>query len=174
MLLPEDERNRARRIPRSRAILAAALALGAVVAAAANESPGSSAADRPAAEAATRAYRDAWLSNDPVAVMATLTPDAVLLPSGMEPIAGEAAIRAFWFPPDGPAPTVTAMEQTIDGVEGSGEVAVVRGHGSLTFSMKQEGREVVRSQRSTFLNVLRRQPGGVWKIAVRMWSDLRR
>jgi uncharacterized protein (TIGR02246 family) len=168
----EGENQRIRTAAGLPAILAAALTLGAG-AAAADEPPGLSAADRSSAEAATRAYRDAWLSNSPAAVMATLTTDAVLLPSGMEPISGEAAIRAFWFPSSRPATTVTEMEQTIEGVEGSGDVAVVRGHGSLTFSMEQDGREVVRSQRSTFLNVLRRQADGSWKIAMRMWSDLR-
>ena len=34
--------------------------------------------DRAAAEAATQAYREAWLSNDPQRIMSTLTPDAVL------------------------------------------------------------------------------------------------
>jgi ketosteroid isomerase-like protein len=169
----EEENRRARAAARGFLILAASLALGAG-AASAGELSGFSAADRSSAEAATRAYRDAWLSNRPAAVMATLTSDAVLLPSGMEPIRGEAAIRAFWFPSNRPATTVTAMEQTIEGVEGSGDVAVVHGRGSLTFSMKQDGREVVRSQRSTFLNVLRRQADGSWKIAIRMWSDLRR
>jgi ketosteroid isomerase-like protein len=168
----EGNGRRARRATRLAAILAVVLAIGAVRAAASGP-PRLSTADRSAAEAATLAYRDAWLANSPAAVMATLTPDAVLLPSGMEPIAGEIAIRAFWFPADGPATTVTAMEQTVDGVEGSGDVAVVRGHGSLTFSIRGDGRDAVRSQGSTFVNVLRRQPDGSWKIAIRMWSDLR-
>ena len=54
----------------------------------------------PASEAAavrevTQEYRNAWLANDPARVMATLTPDAILLPSGMAPIDGAAAIRQF-------------------------------------------------------------------------------
>jgi len=128
---------------------------------------------RSAALAATLAYRDAWLSNRPEKVMATLTSDAVLLPSGMEPIAGAAAIRAFWWPAEGPATTVTAMEQTIDEIAGEGDLAIVRGHGSLTFTMRENGRETTRSQRSTFLNVVRRQADGSWKITHRMWSDLK-
>jgi ketosteroid isomerase-like protein len=128
---------------------------------------------RSAASAATVAYRDAWLSNRPDAVMATLTPDAVLLPSGMEPISGTAAIRAFWWPPDGPVTMITAMDQTIDEIAGEGDLAIVRGHGSLTFTMSQSGRETTRTQRSTFLNVVRRQGDGAWKITHRMWSDLK-
>jgi ketosteroid isomerase-like protein len=128
---------------------------------------------RSAASAATLAYRDAWLSNAPEKVMATLTADAVLLPSGMEPISGPAAIRAFWWPADGPATTITAMEQTIDEITGERDLAIVRGHGSLTFTMRQDGRETSRTQRSTFLNVVHRQSDGSWKITHRMWSDLK-
>lgn len=128
---------------------------------------------RSAAAAVTRAYRDAWIANDPAAVMATLTRDAVLLPSGLEPVSGEAAIRRFWWPPDGPVATITAMEQVIDEITGSGDIAVVRGHGSLTFLMKRNGKDEVRSQRSTFVNVVRRQGNGAWLMTHRMWSDLK-
>jgi len=128
---------------------------------------------RAGAVAVTQAYRDAWLANDSERVMATLTRDAVLLPSGLEPIAGEAAIRKFWWPGGGLATTVTAMEQTVDDVSGSCGVAIVRGHGSLTFRIRQDGKEELRTQRSTFLNFVRRQPDGSWRITHRMWSDLR-
>ncbi len=128
---------------------------------------------RSAVSAATLAYRDAWLSNAPEKVMATLTSDAILLPSGMEPISGAAAIRAFWWPAAGPSATITSMEQTIDEITGEGDFAIVRGHGSLTFTMSQDRQETTRTQRSTFLNVVRRQADGSWKITHRMWSDLK-
>jgi ketosteroid isomerase-like protein len=151
------------------AALAAAVVCGRNASARATLSPEA----RSAASAATLAYRDAWLSNAPEKVMATLTRDAVLLPSGMEPISGAAAIQAFWWPADGPATTITAMGQTIDEITGEGDLAIVRGHGSLTFTMRQDGRETTRTQRSTFLNVVRRQADGSWKITHRMWSDLK-
>jgi|RhiMetdeSRZDD1v2_1073273.scaffolds.fasta_scaffold07425_15 uncharacterized protein (TIGR02246 family) len=132
-----------------------------------------SAEARSAVSAATLAYRDAWLANAPEKVMATLSSDATLIPSGMEPISGAAAIRAFWWPAGGPATTITRMEQSIDDVSGEGDLAIVRGHGSLTFTMRQDGRETTRTQRSTFVNVIRRQPDGSWKITLRMWSDLK-
>ena len=49
--------------------------------------------DRAAVEAATQAYRTAWLTNDPDKVMATLTADAVISPSTLSPIKGADAIR---------------------------------------------------------------------------------
>jgi uncharacterized protein (TIGR02246 family) len=129
--------------------------------------------DHAAVSAATLAYRDAWLTNSPEAVMATLSADAVLLPSGMEPISGTESIRAFWWPAEGPPTKVTAMEQVIDDISGARDLAVVRGHGTLTFVMTVNGADQVRSQRSTFLNVLRRRADGSWVIAWRMWSDIR-
>ena|SRR5581483_1502988 len=128
------------------------------------------AADAAAIRAATLAYRDAWLANDAERVMATLTADAVLLPSGLPPIQGPTAIRAFWFPSAAPATTVTAMDLTIDEIDGSGDIAFVRGRGTLTFT---SGPSAAQSLRSTFINVLKRQPNGSWLIASRMWSDLR-
>src|SRR5215218_279360 len=78
--------------------------------------------DRAAAEAATQAYRAAWLSNDPQRIMATLTPDAVLYPSSLPPIAGSDAIRTFWFPSSS-ATRVVAMELNVDSVHVDGDTA---------------------------------------------------
>jgi uncharacterized protein (TIGR02246 family) len=131
-------------------------------------------ADRRAVLAVTEAYRDAWLANEAEGVMATLSKEAVLLPSGMQPIAGETAIRRFWFPPGAAKTVVTAMELSVDEVRGSGKLAFVRGRGSLTFvTHSGTGASAPRTQRSWFMNVLERQPNGGWLIVRRMWSDLR-
>lgn len=131
---------------------------------------GLSAADTAALRAITQEYRDAWLANDPERVMATLTSGAVLLPSGLPPIAGHASIRRFWWPEAAPATRVTAMELQIEEVDGRDDLAIVRGRGTLTFTI---GTSPSTSIRSTFVNVVRRQADGRWLIARRMWSDLR-
>jgi ketosteroid isomerase-like protein len=82
------------------------------------------------------------------------------MPSGLEPISGEAAIRRFWWPAGRRAATITAMEQVIDEISGDGGVAIVWGHGSLSFSMMQDGKEENRSQRMMFMNIVRRQANG--------------
>lgn len=129
--------------------------------------------DRAAAEAATRAYREAWLSNDPQRVMATLTPDAVLYPSTLPPIAGSDAIQKFWFPSSS-STRVVAMELGIDAVHVDGDTAVTSGMGSLTFVVTSNGVQAEpRTQRSWHVNVLRRQRDGSWLIWKRMWGDLR-
>src|SRR5262245_46937885 len=125
-------------------------------------------------KAATQQYRDAWLENDPEAVMRTLTSDPVLLPSGHAAIIGASAVRAFWWPPNSGTTRVTAMELHLDKVDLSGDLAYARGRGELTFTVETATGRVFapRSLRSTFLNVLRRQGDGRWLIAERMWSDL--
>jgi uncharacterized protein (TIGR02246 family) len=129
--------------------------------------------DRAAAEAATQAYRQAWLSNDPQRIMATLTPDAVLYPSTLPPIAGSDAIRRFWFPSSS-STRVVAMELSIDHVHVDGDTAVTSGMGSLTFVVTTDGVDgAPRTQQSWHVNVLRRQSDGSWLIWKRMWGDLR-
>lgn len=130
-------------------------------------------ADRAAAEAATQAYREAWLANDPQRIMATLTPDAVLYPSMLSPIAGSDAIRKFWFPPSSRT-RVVDMELSVDNVHVDGDTAVTSGMGSLTFVVTTNGVDGDRrTQRSWHVNVLRRQRDGSWLIWKRMWGDLR-
>jgi uncharacterized protein (TIGR02246 family) len=124
-------------------------------------------------EAATQAYREAWLSNDPQRIMATLTPDAALFPSTLPPIVGGDAIRKFWFPSSS-ATRVVAMELRIDTVHVDGDTAVTSGTGSLTFVVTTKGvGGEPRTQRSWHVNVLRRQRDGSWLIWKRMWGDLR-
>ena len=130
-----------------------------------------STSDIAAVRAATLGYRDAWLTNDATRIMATLTPDAVLVPSGLAAIHGSTAIRAFWWPAAAPATTVTAMDLTIETIDGCGDVAFVSGRGTLTFTIADIS--APRSLASTFINVLRRQSNGTWLIAERMWSDAR-
>jgi len=128
--------------------------------------------DQGAIRAAVEAYRDGWLKGESEAVMATFTSDAVLQPSGLPPIVGEEGIRAFWWPSDGPATKVLAMELHLDEIGGDGNLAFARGRGSLTFSYEQDGVIKTVSARSTFLNILRKGADGSWRTSHRMWSDL--
>jgi uncharacterized protein (TIGR02246 family) len=129
--------------------------------------------DRAAAEAATQRYREAWLSNDPQRIMATLTPDAALYPSTLPPIVGADAIRKFWFPSSS-STRIVAMELSVDTVHVDGDTAVTSGMGSLTYVATTKGADgEPRTQRSWHVNVLRRQRDGSWLIWKRMWGDLR-
>lgn len=126
-------------------------------------------ADIDAVRAADQAYIDAWRKNDEAAVMATLWPNAVILPQSNPPRVGTDAIRAFWF--QGPVTTVERFESTIEEVDGSSPFAYTRGRFELTFSWLQDGKRVRRSTRGTYL-MLFLEKGGRWRISHRMWNGL--
>ncbi|MDX1578972.1 MAG: DUF4440 domain-containing protein [Gemmatimonadota bacterium] len=119
------------------------------------------------------AYRAAWLANDSAAVMATLTADAVLMPAGVRPVVGDSAIRAFWWPDDGSETLIRSYAIEVDEVEGSGDLAYVRGRGSLTFTYRSvEGDTSRVTSEAVHLSLLRRGPDGEWRIARRAWSPV--
>ena len=129
---------------------------------------GLSSEDVAAVRAASRAYVEAWLAQDPEAVMATLSEDAVLVPHhGVPPVVGAAAIREFWFPPQSPPTTVTRMVNEITEVLGDGDLAVVWGRSELEFVYDGT---TYRNQ-GNYLNVLTRGEDGGWRIARRIWND---
>ena len=151
-------------------LMATAIVLGACSPA----PPAFTAEDEAAVRALEEAYRTAWLADDSAGVMATLAPDAVLMPAGTEPLAGDSAIRAFWWPDDGSETTITSYEITVDEVEGSGDLAYVRGRGALEFTYRDpDGQESELESRAVHLSVARRGEDGEWRIARRAWSRVR-
>lgn len=135
---------------------------------------GFTAEDERAVRALEEAYRTAWLENDSAAVMAVLSQDAVLMPAGVQPLSGDSAIRRYWWPADGSQTTITSYEITIEEVEGGADLAFVRGHGDLEFTYRSpEGELSELTSNSVHLSVARRNPGGDWEIARRVWSAVR-
>lgn len=169
--MPRPNRRTARRAPLA---LPSVLVLALAGAACAPDRPARlSPEDREGIRALEGAYTSAWMANDSAAVMATLAAGAVIVPGGVGAIEGEAAIRDFWWPEDGPTTTVTSYTTTIDEIGGSGSVAYLRGRGELTFTWESpDGTGGERTSRSVFLAVVRKGPDGAWKIARRMWSNL--
>lgn len=129
--------------------------------------------DEQAVRSLEEAYRTAWLANDSAAVMAVLSPDAVLMPAGVPPVRGDSAIREFWWPSDGSRTTITSYEITIEEVEGSADLAFLRGRGSLRFTYRSPGGEVSEvASRAVHLSIARRAADGEWRIARRAWSAI--
>lgn len=148
------------------------LATGAAGGCSASVSVRTTEQDTEAVRAVADAYVDGWLQNDAEAVIATLSPDAVLLPQGRAPIQGEQAIRAFWWPAEGPATRVTRYTSSIDDLQVDSDLAYVRGVADLTFTWEQEGESVEQASKSAYLMTLRRDGNGAWKITNRMWGRL--
>jgi ketosteroid isomerase-like protein len=130
-------------------------------------SPALSAADLDAIKVADREYATAWLENEPEQVMATLTADAVLMPSGLPVIEGKPEIRAFWWPADSPPTTVMRFTLVQDEAGGQGDLGFVRG--SFTLGFEYDGS--MSLNHGYYLSVLRRLPDGTWRISHRMWND---
>jgi uncharacterized protein (TIGR02246 family) len=117
--------------------------------------------------AADQTYATAWLTNDSEQVMATLTADAVLLPSGMPAIEGTEKIRQFWWPEDSPPTKVTEFTLVQQEVDGYGDIGFVRGSFSLGFEYDGD----TYSNRGDYLSLLRRGSDGSWRISHHMWND---
>jgi len=126
-----------------------------------------SSAEIQAIKAASQTYGAGWLSNDPERVMATLTDDAVIVPSGMLPIKGQKAIREFWWPEGSPPTVVTQFAVTDDEVGGDGDFGFVRGTFALSFEYDGTG----YSGGGTYISLMKRLPDGTWRISHRSWSD---
>lgn len=130
---------------------------------------GLSAEDSTAVAAADRAYAEAWLTNEADAVMATLGPDPVIVPSGMAAIAGADAIREFWFPPDAATTTVHRFDLDQAEIDGAGDLAYARG--SFTLAFDYDG--ATYESAGTYVSILRHTGDG-WRITRRSWNDHRR
>ena len=154
----------------ARALAASALLLAACAAPAAEFT----ADDEAAVRALEEDYRGAWLANDSAAVMAVLSRDAVLMPAGVRPLIGDSVIRAFWWPDDGSQTTITGYDSTVDEVEGSADLAYLRGRGAIAFTYRSPSGETSElTSEAVHLSVARRGDDGEWRIARRVWSAIR-
>ncbi len=133
----------------------------------AGDRPGAASVDVEKIKAADEAYATAWLTNDPARVMATLTEDAVLIPSGIPAIKGAAGIREFWWPADSPPTSVLDFTLVQREVGGEGEFGFVRGAFSLVF--EYDGNTFSNS--GDYMSLLRRTADASWRISHRLWSD---
>jgi len=129
-------------------------------------------ADESAIRATIAAYRTAWLANDDKGVLKTFTDEAVLLPAhGAPAVAGITAIEKYWFAAGGPPTTLTELNISVDQVGGNHTLAYARGLDSVAWTVIQAGTTHHHSHPGTYLNVMRKQPDGSWRIQVHMWDD---
>jgi uncharacterized protein (TIGR02246 family) len=126
--------------------------------------------DSGAIEAVRAAYVRAWLEDDTAGVLATLDSSAVLLPPGRLPVAGHAAIRAFWWPADGSRTTITAFDWSVDELAGTRELAYTRGVSSVGWRYEKDSVRSEQTTRSVSLTLLARGADGKWRILRQMWG----
>lgn len=117
-------------------------------------------------------YEEAWLKGDADGVRALFTEDCVLLPPhGDKPRVGQKGLNEYWFPPDAPPTTISKLVVTPQSIGGDGEIAYVWGTDEVAWTMQQNGKASSAAHKGIFLNVLRKQANGEWKLSHHMWDD---
>jgi uncharacterized protein (TIGR02246 family) len=122
-------------------------------------------------EAALRALDAEWAraatAGDGKAVAALYAADATLLPPMEPPKQGEAA-KKYWVDFtdgfSGPA------ELTTTTVEGRGDLAYVVGTYRMTLTPKKAGAKAFPTEEGKYLEVVKKQADGSWKLVYDMWS----
>ncbi|UCF18653.1 MAG: DUF4440 domain-containing protein [Gemmatimonadota bacterium] len=121
--------------------------------------------DVAAINAALESYTQDFEANDWATFVTHYAEDAVDMPPNAPSLQGTEAIREMiesW-------PTVTAFSTTVDEIDGSREVAFLRG--GYTFSAILEGMAEPVTDTGKFVHIWRRQPDGSWLIAVEIWNS---
>jgi uncharacterized protein (TIGR02246 family) len=123
--------------------------------------------DKASVKAVDEEWARAAKAGDGQAIAALYTTDAVLLPPGEPIVKGEAA-KKYWvdFGNGYAGPT----ELNTMTVEGGGDVATAIGTYKMTLTEKKPGAKPLPTDEGKYIEVLKRQPDGSWKIAYDIWN----
>lgn len=106
-------------------------------------------------------WRSGWLRGDADALLSLYADDPVLMPQGQLPVHGKDAIRALYEPVLNDF--AIQSEDTLMEVEASGDWGYFWSTYKLTATPRAGGETIESEGKSLF--VVKRQPGGGWKIA---------
>ena len=127
-----------------------------------------SAADQGAIRAADTAFSTAAGAGDAAGLAAMYVPNASLMPPNAATVQGRESIQKFW------GAFVDAYRVNIalkaEEVEGHGDLAYSRGRYTLDLTPKAKGPAAAHDE-GKFLTIFRRQPDGIWLLAVDMYSS---
>jgi uncharacterized protein (TIGR02246 family) len=122
-------------------------------------------------KAGVRAVDAQWAraakAGDGEAIAALYTTDAILLPPGEPMVKGDAA-KKYWvdFANGFSGPT----ELNTMAVEGGGDVATAIGTYKMSLTPRKADAKPLPTEEGKYLEVLKRQEDGSWKIIYDMWS----
>jgi uncharacterized protein (TIGR02246 family) len=123
-------------------------------------------------EAAIRAVDDAWgkaaTAGDGNAIAALYTGDPTLYPPMENMVTGEAAKK--YFVDFTTAYTVQA-QLTTEAVEGNGDLAYASGTYRITATPKKPGAKAMPPEEGKYVEVMKKQADGSWKIARDIWNQ---
>jgi len=140
---------------------AAGVGAGAAVA-------GLSAEDEAAIHAVDTEWARAATAGDGNAIAALYTDDATVLPPN-EPIRQGAAAKQYWV--DFTNAVSGSAELTTTAVEGRGDLAIAVGNYRMSLTPKQAGAKPLPVDAGKYLEVLRKQADGSWKISHDIWNS---
>jgi uncharacterized protein (TIGR02246 family) len=122
-------------------------------------------------EAAIRAVDAEWAratsAGEGNAVAALYTSDATVLPPMEPPHQGEAAGK-YWV--DVLNAFSAPAELTTTAVEGRGDLGYAVGSYRLTLTPKKAGAKALPTEEGKYIEILKKQADGSWKIVYDMWS----
>ena len=101
------------------------------------------------------------------AIAALYASDAVLLPPGEPMVKGDAA-KKYWV--DFANGFSGPVELNTMAVEGGGDVASAIGTYSMTLTPKKAGAKPMPKEEGKYIEVLKRQDDGSWKIVYDIWN----
>ena len=131
-----------------------------------------SAADRAAIRALDERFVQGWLKDDVAQVLSVFAPDAILLPPGSGPVQGTEAIRKYWWPDDGSTTVITSFVRRIDEIDGTTQLAFMRGTAALSWTYEKNGQKSSQTSKAIDLLVLARASDGQWRVVRQMWNSL--
>jgi uncharacterized protein (TIGR02246 family) len=128
---------------------------------------GLSAEDETAIRALDAQWARAATAGDANAVAALYASDATVLPP-MEPIRQGEAAKKYWIDFTNAFSGPTELATTA--VEGRGDLAYASGTYRLTLTPRKAGAKPLPTEEGKYLEVLKKQADGSWKILYDMWS----
>jgi len=85
-------------------------------------------------------------------------------------------LNKYWFPPDAPPTQITKLVVTPQSIGGDGQIAYVWGTDEVAWTTVQNGKTTSTSHKGIFLNVLRKEANGEWKMShhsgMNQWRDV--
>ena len=128
---------------------------------------GLSASDEAAVRAVDAEWTRAASAGDGNAIAALYAKDATVLPP-MEPVVQGEAAKKYWvdFTNSFSGPT----ELTTTAVEGRGDLAYGAGTYRMTLTPKKAGAKPLPTEEGKYIEVLKRQADGSWKIIYDIWN----
>jgi ketosteroid isomerase-like protein len=86
------------------------------------------------------------------------------------PVAGRAAIRAFWWPSDGSHTTITGFDWILEELAGTPDLAFTRGISRVAWRYQKDTVRTQQTTRNVNLTILTRSADGKWRILRQMWG----